>query len=630
MNNSKFISVIQTDNSICVNTLLNGLIQTFYYANKKTVLLDFRSIKSDVVWKIYGVEQVKYVDTVLDLITDINKQMLKTYLNCTKEILCIKNYDVISNNNINYFFECLEEIYDNIIIVFQDKFIDKNNLFFEKDNIVLLPFVNEPISFDNYKQTYTKILNTQNSDIQILPLMFITNEIFNLTPEQNCIIFDVTDKEVLNPAFLFKDTSNKFVHNLKLLTDKINTVKEHFIEKTSFYEQKQNYNKLKEKLHFDLLEKMKQYSNVTDQIKLKEIISIQTEQLLKTYKADLKLNLKKQLIKELSDDIIGLGVLEDLIADSSISEIMVNGTDNIYIEKHGKLFQTDISFQSEKKLKTVIDRIASSVGRHIDEASPLVDARLKDGSRVNAVIAPVALNGPVLTIRKFSQHKLSGDTLISYGSINSSMLNFLKLAVEKKKNILISGGTGTGKTTFLNILSGFIGADERIITIEDSAELQLQQKHVIRLETRAKSIEATGEITIRQLLVNSLRMRPDRIIIGECRSAEALDMLQAMNTGHEGSMTTVHANSCSDALSRLVVMCLTAGVELPEKSIVSMIASAINIIVQIKRFADGTRKVFEIVAVEKDPNNIYKLVLLFYYDQSNNLFKTVNTPENFI
>lgn len=630
MNNSKFISVIQTDNSICINTLLNGLMQTFYYDNKKNVLLDFRSVKSDVVWKIYGVEQVKYIDTVLDLITDINKQMLKTYLNGAKEILCIKNYDVISNNNINYFFECLEEIYDNIIIVFQDKFIEKNNLFLEKDNIVLLPFVNEPISFDNYKQNYTKILNTQTSDIQILPLMFVTNEIFNLTPEQNCITFDVTDKEVLNPAFLFKDTSDKFVRNLKLLTDKINTVKEHFIEKTSFYEQKQNYNKLKEKLHFDLLEKMKQYSNVTDQTKLKEIISIQTEQLLKTYKADLKLSLKKQLVKELSDDIIGLGVLEDLIADNEISEIMVNGTDNIYIEKHGKLFQTDISFQSEKKLKTVIDRIASSVGRHIDEASPLVDARLKDGSRVNAVIAPVALNGPVLTIRKFSQHKLSGDTLISYGSINNSMLNFLKLAVEKKKNILISGGTGTGKTTFLNILSGFIGADERIITIEDSAELQLQQKHVIRLETRAKSIESTGEITIRQLLVNSLRMRPDRIIIGECRSAEALDMLQAMNTGHEGSMTTVHANSCSDALSRLVVMCLTAGVELPEKSIVSMIASAINIIVQIKRFADGKRKVLEIVAVEKDNSNIYKLVPLFCYDQSNNLFKTVNTPENFI
>ena len=630
MQNSRFISVIQADNSVYLNTLLNGLMKIFSYRNKKTILIDLRGTSCDVIWKLYGTEKIKYIDYVLGLIENINKQMLQTYLNGSQEILCIKNYDIILNKNLNYFFEYLYPIYDNIILVTSDKLLNDNFKIFENTDIMLLPFINEPVSFDNYKLNVGKILKKQTTDIQIIPLKFITNNIFDISADKNDITFDYIDNEVLNPAFLFKDQSNKFVQSLKLLVEKINNIKEHNYTYSDFYDLKQNYNKLKEKLHFDLLEKMKRYSTVSEQNKLKEIILQQTESLLKIYKINLKFHLKKQLIKELSDDIVGLGVIEDLISDDTISEIMVNGTEKIYIEKHGKLFQTDICFQNEKKLKTVIDKIASFAGRHIDEASPLVDARLKDGSRVNAIIAPVVLNGPILTIRKFSKHKLSYSDLISFGSINEQMIKFLKLAVEKKKNILISGGTGTGKTTFLNILSGFIGKDERIITIEDSAELQLQQKHVIRLEARAKSIENTGEITIRQLLINSLRMRPDRIIVGECRSAETLDMLQAMNTGHDGSMTTVHSNSCSDAISRLVVMALTAGVELPEKSITSMIASAINIIVQIKRFPDGTRKIYEIVALEKDKTCIYKLIPIFKYDEENKSFNIINIPENFI
>ena len=536
--------------------------------------------------------------------------------NCTP--LKIQNY-------LNKIYGPLLDRIDIHVEVSSVKFTD-----FENTDVMLLPFINYPVSFDNYKENILKISKKQTTDIQILPIKFITNKIFDIDTDKNIITFDFINDEVLNTAFLFKDKSNQFVKNLNFLIEKINdATKQNYIN-SDFYDDKQNYDKLKEKLHFDLLEKMKLFANITDREKLYEIILQQTQLLLKTYKINLKLNLKKQLVKELSDDIVGLGVIEDLISDKEISEIMVNGTEKIYVEKHGKLFQTDVAFQDEKKLKTVIDRIASFAGRHIDEASPLVDARLKDGSRVNAIIAPVALNGPVLTIRKFSKHKLSGADLISYGSINEQMLNFLKLAVEKKKNILISGGTGTGKTTFLNVLSGFIGKDERIITIEDSAELQLQQKHVIRLEARAKSIEATGEITIRQLLVNSLRMRPDRIIVGECRAGETLDMLQAMNTGHDGSMTTVHSNSCKDAISRLVVMALSAGVELPEKSIISMIASAINIIVQIKRFPDGSRKIFEIVALEKNQPDIYTLTQIFKYDEENKIFNCINKPENFI
>ena len=630
MQNSKFISLIQADDSVYVNSLLNGLMKTFSYQNNKTILIDLRSSCCDVVWKLYGTEKVKYVDDVLNLIENINKQMLQTYLDNLQQILCIKNYDIITNKNLNYFFECIRQLYDNIILVAQDKLLNDDFKIFENTDIFLLPFINDPVSFDNHKINIAKILKKQTIDIKVLSLMFITNNIFDISIDKNDVTFDFNDGEVLNPAFLFKDKSKKFVKNLNVLIEKINNITSYNDVTFDFYDDKQNYDKLKEKLHFDLLEKMKQYSTLADQTKLKEIICQQTELLLKTYKINLKLNLKKRLFKELSDDIVGLGVIEDLISDETVSEIMVNGTENIYVEKHGKLFQTDICFQNEKKLKTVIDRIASFAGRHIDEASPLVDARLKDGSRVNAIIAPVVLNGPVLTIRKFSKHKLSGKDLISFGSINEQMIKFLKLAVEKKKNILISGGTGTGKTTFLNILSGFIGKDERIITIEDSAELQLQQKHVIRLEARAKSIESTGEITIRQLLVNSLRMRPDRIIVGECRSAETLDMLQAMNTGHDGSMTTVHANSCKDAISRLVVMALTAGIELPEKSIISMIASAINIIVQIKRFPDGTRKVCEIVALEKDTSNICKLTPIFKYDKESKTFNIINATEKFI
>ncbi|MBR3653923.1 MAG: CpaF family protein [Elusimicrobia bacterium] len=377
---------------------------------------------------------------------------------------------------------------------------------------------------------------------------------------------------------------------------------------------------LKERLHKDLVEKMKEYSNEQDKNVLSNIIKVKIQELLSVYGIKVGVSIQDKISKELIDDIVGLGILEDLLSDESVTEIMVNGCNNIYIEKNGKVEKTDIKFTNVEKLKTVINRIVAPIGRHIDESSPIVDARLKDGSRVNVVISPISLEGPVLTIRKFAKHKLSGRELINYGSLNEEMLNFLETAVSSKKNILISGGTGSGKTTLLNIISSFIGSQERIVTIEDSAELQLQQEHVVRLESRPKSLEGSSEITIRQLVINSLRMRPDRIIVGECRAGETLDMLQAMNTGHSGSMTTVHSNSCSDAISRLVVMCLMAGFELPEKSIISMIVSAIDIIIQIKRFSDGSRKISEISFLQKSENSKYNLVPVFVYDQTRKNF----------
>ncbi|MEJ2115427.1 MAG: CpaF family protein, partial [Gammaproteobacteria bacterium] len=289
---------------------------------------------------------------------------------------------------------------------------------------------------------------------------------------------------------------------------------------------------------------------------------------------------RQRLVKEIEDEILGLGPLEPLLADQSISDILVNGAGIVFVERGGKLEQTDIRFKDDNHLLNIIDRIVSRVGRRIDESSPMVDARLKDGSRVNAIIPPLAIDGPSLSIRRFAIDRLGMDDLIQFGSVAPIMKEVLKGIVKAELNVLISGGTGSGKTTLLNVFSGFIPATERIVTIEDSAELQLQQPHVVRLETRPANIEGKGEVTQRDLVRNSLRMRPDRIIIGEVRASEALDMLQAMNTGHDGSLTTIHANTPRDALTRLENMVTMAGLNLPVKSMRAQRASAIHVVVQ--------------------------------------------------
>lgn len=310
-----------------------------------------------------------------------------------------------------------------------------------------------------------------------------------------------------------------------------------------------------------------------------------------------------ELQRQVVAEAVGLGALEPLLDDDSITEIMVNGPDQIYVERNGRLVLAESRFTSTQSLLSVIDRIVSPLGRRIDESSPMVDARLADGSRVNAIIPPLALNGPTITIRKFAKQNLFISDLLKYGSLNRDMAVFLKTSVEKAQNVVISGGTGSGKTTLLNILSNFIAPEERIVTIEDAAELRLNQPHVVSLESRPANAEGKGRVAIRDLVINSLRMRPDRIVVGECRGGEALDMLQAMNTGHDGSLTTGHANSPSDFLSRLEVMVMMAGVELPSKAIREQIASAIDILVQQSRLSDGTRKIthiMEVVGIEGD------------------------------
>ena len=307
---------------------------------------------------------------------------------------------------------------------------------------------------------------------------------------------------------------------------------------------------------------------------------------------------RQRLLTQLTAEIMGLGPLEPLLNDNSIDEIMVNGANMIYIERHGKIERVPARFDSDMHVNRIIDRIVAPLGRRVDEGQPYVDARLPDGSRVNIIIPPLALNGPTITIRKFAKTPMTSEDLIKRGAFSNEFNEFMKACVKARLNIIVSGGTGTGKTTMLNVFSSFIPNDERVITIEDAAELQLRQEHVITLESRPKNIEGRGEVTRGDLVVNALRMRPDRILVGECRSAEALDMLQAMNTGHEGSMTTVHANTPRDALHRLETMVLMAGFDLPLKAIREQISSALDVVVQLERMRDGTRKVVNVSEVQ--------------------------------
>jgi len=320
---------------------------------------------------------------------------------------------------------------------------------------------------------------------------------------------------------------------------------------------------------------------------------------------------RRQVVREITDDILGYGPLEPLLRDDSVTEVMVNGHDSVYIERRGKIEHTGVAFVDDAHLLRILDRIVSQVGRRVDEASPMVDARLPDGSRVNAIIPPLSLRGPMLTIRKFARDPYTIDDLISFGTITPRAAQFLAACVQGKLNVLISGGTGTGKTTTLNAVSAYVPEDERIVTIEDAAELQLQQQHVIPLEARPPNIEGKGEVRIRELVRNALRMRPDRIIVGEVRGAETLDMLQAMNTGHEGSLTTIHANSPRDGLSRLETLVLTAGVELPLRAIREQISSAFDLVVHLTRLVDGTRRITHITEVLRMESDVITLQDVF-------------------
>jgi pilus assembly protein CpaF len=374
------------------------------------------------------------------------------------------------------------------------------------------------------------------------------------------------------------------------------------------------FSELKDRVHAAVIAEVgpQLYDTDVDEEALRRIIVADINTRLSVERG-LSLDDRTRLSQEIADDALGHGPLERLLSDDAVSEIMVNGPDDVWVEREGRLHRTPVKFNDERHLRRIINKMVGQVGRRIDESSPMVDARLPDGSRVNAVLPPLSLSGPLVTIRKFSKQRLTLDDMVRMGSLSSHAAEFLARGEEAELNILISGGTGTGKTTFLNALSTAIPESERIITIEDAAELRLDQKHVLRLESRPSNIEGQGEISIRELLRNALRMRPDRIIVGEVRGAEALDMLQAMNTGHDGSMSTVHANSPRDALSRIETMVLMAGFDLPVRAIRQQVASALDLIVHLERFQDGSRKVTSIAEVQRMESDVITMQDLFEF-----------------
>src|SRR5207342_998574 len=374
------------------------------------------------------------------------------------------------------------------------------------------------------------------------------------------------------------------------------------------------YAELKTRVHHACIAKLGPHLFTTDTSEnLNERVLREVTEQLALDRTPLTREERRRIVREITDDILGYGPLEPLLRDDTVTEVMVNNFDRIFIEREGKLERSPTTFADNAHLLRIIDKIVSQVGRRIDESSPMVDARLPDGSRVNAIIPPLSLRGPTLTIRKFSRDPYTLDDLISFGALTPKAAQFLAACCRGKLNVPISGGTGTGKTTTLNAISAFVPGDERIVTIEDAAELQLQQDHVITLEARPPNIEGQGEIRIRELVRNSLRMRPDRIIVGEVRGAETLDMLQAMNTGHEGSLTTIHANSPRDALSRLETLVLTSGVDLPLRAIREQISSAFDLLVQITRLVDGSRRITHITEVQRMESDVVTLQDIFEF-----------------
>ena len=376
------------------------------------------------------------------------------------------------------------------------------------------------------------------------------------------------------------------------------------------------YQDLKTGIHRDLITKidLEKVATQRDDRTRRQVYAV-IQELVSNLKTPLSGPEKERLSLEVLDEVFGLGPLEPLLQDPTISDILVNGAKSVYIERAGILEETKIMFKDDAHLMHIIDKIVSAIGRRVDESSPMVDARLADGSRVNVIIPPLAIDGPHLSIRRFGHVPITDEDLLANGSITEPMLQLLRGAVQSRLNIVVSGGTGAGKTTLLNVLSGYIGDKERIVTIEDSAELQMKQRHVVRLECRPANVEGKGAIMQRQLVINSLRMRPNRIIVGEVRGEEALDMLQAMNTGHDGSLTTIHANSPRDAIARMETMAVMANLNLPEKAIRKQIASAITLVVQVSRFNDGTRRITHITEITGMEDDVVSMQDVFVFDK---------------
>ena len=614
---------------------------------EKVLLIDFGRPFSCDIGYFLKLEDIKRIDGLLPMADKLHPNMLKGYATSHSSGISVLNLSdgfhnlddsLLNPQTIRKVMACLQSVYTYIIIDIGTKFDPVVEAIFDKSIMILLPVIPDALSLKqtqndlrllrscNFAKERLKIIVNRMGKNSTTSVDMITRHL-GKTPEA-AIPFDPdADANMAQgtypenfPRHPLTQALDRMVYMLVQVarnTAAGNRGNEHLTDAPVL-----DLDELKRSVHEKLLESL-DFKKLDTEVgqdsekseALKSTVSQKISEILDNEPALQDRQLRNQILKEVLQEALGLGPLEDLLVDGSISEIMVNAWNDIYVEKKGQLTRIDKKFFSEQHLINIISRITAPLGRKVDTSTPMVDARLKDGSRVNAIIPPLAVKGACLTIRKFPEDQIIVDDLIKFGTVNAQIVEFLKIAVLAKLNILISGGTGSGKTTLLNILSSFIPANERIITIEDSAELKLRQPHIVTLESRPANIEGKGEVFIRDLVKNSLRMRPDRIVIGECRGAEALDMLQAMNTGHDGSLTTIHSNSCREALSRLETLVMFAGFELPAKAIKEQIVGAVNLIVQISRFKDGSRKVIQVSEVDGMQGEVITMGDIFVFKQ---------------
>ncbi|RJP36330.1 MAG: pilus assembly protein TadA [Desulfobacteraceae bacterium] len=614
----------------------------------RVLLIDFGLPFSNDIKYILNLTDTKSIDNLLPMAGKLNPAMLKGYATPHPSGIFVLSLssghrqpdpEQLSGANIERVMRLLRAIYDYVIVDIGTKFDSLVEPIFELSSRILLPVTPDFLSI---RQTVDDLELLRNRNFSREAIRVVINRYDKTASVSPEMISHQLNKQTVatipldpeNAANLAQGTyPEKFPrHPVTQAIDKlVYTLFQELKGKTTGDDGRldahealpQDLDTLKRTIHEKLLESIdfKKIDMGADNDpgkmdELKTTVSHKISEILDNETTFSDRSLRLQIVKEVLQEAIGLGPLEDILSDNSVSEIMVNAWNEIYVERKGRLERINKKFFSEKHLLNIITRITAPLGRKIDTSTPMVDARLKDGSRVNAIISPLAVRGACLTIRKFPEDQIVVDDLVSFNTLNQQMVAFLKAAVLAKLNILISGGTGSGKTTLLNILSSFIPETERIVTIEDSAELKLRQPHVVTLESRPPNIEGKGEVTIRDLVKNSLRMRPDRIVVGECRSAEALDMLQAMNTGHDGSLTTIHSNSSREALSRLETLVMYAGFELPVKAIKEQIVGAIDLIVQISRFKDGSRKIIQISEVDGMQGEVITLGDVFLFKQS--------------
>ncbi|MBN1622115.1 MAG: Flp pilus assembly complex ATPase component TadA [Endomicrobiales bacterium] len=663
--NTKILSIYQIKEGINQSVLaVNIAIALSKQIKEKVALADFSFNGENEIPLLLDSKPEKSILDLLPFLSQLDPNLLKGYIPAHPSGISVisgieyKKKYLISPDHITKILQLLSSIYSYIIVTTPQEYDNQLTSLFDSSNLILLPVAPNLLSIHNIKSFLNNlkilhfplnmikpILSTKNSKSDIekekLQEYMDINIFYEIPNEQEIITASINSGKpsILSaPHSNFSREINKLAKTLSNdeiyegITKRDNAIQSYSVKDLNQqeglryemnYKVDAKYVQLKEKIHSELISKLDlkdiDIKNLFDKEKsgnVREKARKTIQDLLSKEASDLSREDRARFVEELLDEALGMGCLENFLKDPEITEIMVNGPNDIFVEKKGKIHYTGASFLSEKQLRTVIDRIVSPIGRRVDDASPLVDARLLDGSRVNVIIPPLSLIGPTITIRKFSKKKLVVEDLINFGALTPQMADFLKVCVQLRKNIVISGGTGSGKTTLLNVTSGFIPEDERIVTIEDSAELKLPQKHVISLESRPPSLEGTGEIPIRRLVINSLRMRPDRIVVGECRGGETLDMLQAMNTGHDGSLTTLHSNSPIDAVSRISTMAIMSGTELPDKAIKEQIASAVQIIVQLNRISDGSRKITEIAEIAGIKNNEITISSIFKFEQT--------------